>query len=239
MGIYQDFKFLAPTSHAAMEADSLALNDLLLAHSEKIGGSAKSGIPLPIQQFGAGLALLLLSPILLLAMLAIRIESKGAIFYSQVRVGHRGRHFRIWKLRSMYLSSDPRWVDISSLQSDREGTCKKLFKDPRITKVGRIIRKLSIDELPQLWNVLTGDMVMIGPRPALPEEVDAYSFHMLERMNAMPGLTGLWQVSGRADTTFEEQINLDLRYVRNQSLAMDIKILFATVPAVLLGKGAY
>lgn len=203
------------------------------------GHSVRVGLPVLIQKAAACIALLLLSPILLLAMLSIRLESKGDIFYSQVRLGHHGRHFKIWKLRSMYIATDDRYVDINNLESDREGTCKKLFKDPRITSVGRIIRKLSIDELPQLWNVIIGDMVMIGPRPALPIEVDDYAYQMLSRMDVIPGLTGLWQVSGRADTTFEEQIKLDLSYVNRQSVWLDIKILFATVPAVLLGKGAY
>ena len=139
----------------------------------------------------------------------------------------------------MYMPSDPRYVDISRMKSDREGVAKKLFNDPRITKVGKIIRKLSIDELPQLLNVLRGDMVLIGPRPALPEEVEKYTLEQFRRLDAVPGLTGLWQVSGRADTTFEEQMSLDIRYVEERSLAMDLRILVATVPAVLLGKGAY
>jgi len=139
----------------------------------------------------------------------------------------------------MYLPTDIRYVDIESIESDREGVCKKLFNDPRITAVGKVIRKLSIDELPQLINVFQGDMLMIGPRPALPQEVKAYSIEQFKRLDAKPGLTGLWQVSGRADTSFEEQMALDLRYVEEKDLFLDLYILLATVPAVLTGKGAY
>lgn len=199
----------------------------------------KHGIPESVQKLGALIALTLLGPIMLIAALAIRIESKGNIVFKQTRVGLNGRRFTMYKFRSMYCADDPRYVDPATLSSDRDGICQKFIQDPRITKVGKIIRKLSIDELPQLFNVLTGDMVLIGPRPALPSETDQYSLHMLERLNSKAGLTGLWQVSGRADTTFEEQIELDIRYVREQSLAMDMYILFATIPAVLMGKGAY
>jgi lipopolysaccharide/colanic/teichoic acid biosynthesis glycosyltransferase len=139
----------------------------------------------------------------------------------------------------MYLNTDAKYIDPSQLQSDREGACKKLFKDPRITPLGRIIRKLSIDELPQLWNVVKGDMVLIGPRPALIDEVAVYSTLAMHRLQVNPGLTGLWQVSGRADTTFDEQIALDLRYIHEQSLSLDLKILLYTLPAVAFGKGAY
>jgi len=196
-------------------------------------------IPQNIQQLGAFLALLILSPILLLSFLAIRINSQGPAIYTQTRVGLFGRHFRMYKFRSMYQPSDPRYVDIENIQSDREGVCKKLFNDPRITAVGKVIRKLSIDELPQLINVFQGDMLMIGPRPALIEEVEAYSLEQFRRLDAKPGLTGLWQVSGRADTSFEEQMALDLRYIEERDLFLDLYILFATVPAVLTGKGAY
>ena len=145
----------------------------------------------------------------------------------------------MYKFRSMYMPDDPRYVDPAQLISDRDGVCNKFKKDPRITCVGRIIRKLSIDELPQLLNVLKGEMVLIGPRPALPQETDAYDWYMLERLNTKSGLTGLWQVSGRADTSFQEQIDLDLRYVRERSWLLDLKIMLATIPAVVTGKGAY
>ena len=200
---------------------------------------ALPGIPQWAQQLGALIALLLLSPIIILSFLAIRLGSQGPGIYTQTRVGLFGRQFRIYKFRSMYLPTDSRYVDIDSIKSDREGACKKLFNDPRITAVGKVIRKLSIDELPQLINVLQGDMVMIGPRPALPQEVEVYSLEQFRRLDAKPGLTGLWQVSGRADTSFVEQMELDLRYVEEKNLFLDLYILLATVPVVLMGKGAY
>ena len=125
------------------------------------------------------------------------------------------------------------------MSSDRDGVCKKFYNDPRITRVGKIIRKLSIDELPQLFNVVKGDMVLIGPRPHLVSEYKEYDRNILPRLYCRPGITGLWQVSGRADTTFEEQLNLDKTYVAQQSWWLDLKILFATIPTVITGKGAY
>lgn len=198
-----------------------------------------NGLPENLQRFLALIALIILSPLLLLTMFAIRTESKGPVFFKQVRVGEQGRRFTMYKFRSMYMPDDPRYVDPAQLISDRDGVCNKFKKDPRITCVGRIIRKLSIDELPQLLNVLKGEMVLIGPRPALPQETDAYDWYMLERLNTKSGLTGLWQVSGRADTSFQEQIDLDLRYVRERSWLLDLKIMLATIPAVVTGKGAY
>jgi len=196
-------------------------------------------IPVWIQKSIALVAIFLISPLILFVILLIVVESKGAPFYSQIRVGHHGRRFRIYKFRSMFTKDDPRYIDQSKIKSDRDGICQKSFQDPRITKVGRVIRKLSIDELPQLWNVVKGDMALIGPRPALPEEVAQYEYRALNRLNVIPGLTGLWQVSGRADTTFSEQIDLDLRYVNERSLGMDLMILLKTIPAVITGKGAY
>ena len=192
-----------------------------------------TGIPHCLQRLAALMGLLLLSPLLCLVALAIRSETPGGVLYRQNRVGLNGEVFSILKFRSM----DPRVQ--AAVISDREGICSKSFKDPRITRVGKWIRKASIDELPQLWNVVLGHMALIGPRPALLSEVNQYQHSMLERLDVMPGITGLWQVSGRADTTFEEQIELDTDYVANQSFWMDISILFRTVPAVVMARGAY
>lgn len=197
------------------------------------------GIPVMLQKAAAALALLLLSPILLIAALCVKLESRGPVFFSQVRIGEFGRHFHCYKLRSMYLESDPKFQAPDPSKSDRDGVCKKYINDPRITKVGKFIRKYSIDELPQLWNVLNGDMVLIGPRPPLTSEFYAYDRNIMPRMFCKPGITGLWQVNGRADTDFEQQVSLDKRYVSQQSILMDIKILLSTVPAVLKAKGAY
>ena len=199
----------------------------------------RRGIPAPLQQFAAFWILLAVSPLMLITYCLIKLESRGPAMFTQTRVGKLGERFEIYKFRSMYLKTDPRYREPDASTSDREGACKKYFNDPRISAVGRVIRKLSIDELPQLFNVLKGQMLLIGPRPALPCEVDTYQLNNYRRLDSEPGLTGLWQVSGRANTSFEEQLDLDIRYVDNQSLGLDLKILAATVPAVLSGEGAY
>ena len=197
------------------------------------------GIPLFIQRLLALVALILLSPILLITLLLICLESRGSFLFSQDRIGKYGRHFRMYKFRSMYLKTDPNYLEPDPSQSDREGVCKKYKKDPRITNVGWFIRKFSIDELPQLYNILIGDMVLIGPRPALSDEVDGYSYNALGRLHGIPGLSGLWQVSGRADTNFNTQVDLDKSYLREQSILLDIKIILATIPIVIKARGAY
>lgn len=198
-----------------------------------------SGLHPVFQRFCAFIGLAVISPLLMLIALAIRLESPGNPFFKQTRVGLNGRRFNFYKFRSMRVSTDPKYIDVSAMKSDRDGVCNKFFNDPRVTRIGRVIRKYSIDELPQLINVMMGDMLLIGPRPALVQETDAYSMTARERLIAVPGLTGLWQVSGRADTTFEEQVALDLRYVQEQSWINDLKILLSTIPVVLFGKGAY
>jgi lipopolysaccharide/colanic/teichoic acid biosynthesis glycosyltransferase len=197
------------------------------------------GIPMLFQRSAALIALIIVSPILLTTMVLICIESKGGCFFSQDRIGKFGRHFRMYKFRSMYLKTDPLYQDPDPTKSDRDGVCKKYRVDPRITKVGRFIRKYSIDELPQLFNIITGDMALIGPRPALSIEVDAYPASALTRLNGIPGLSGLWQVSGRANTDFQTQVELDQRYLKQQSIWLDLYILLMTVPSVVSAKGAY
>ncbi|WP_244951683.1 sugar transferase [Pseudoalteromonas luteoviolacea] len=197
------------------------------------------GIPVWFQRAVATLGLLAISPLLALLMLAIKLESKGPCVFKQVRVGKYGRRFTMYKFRSMYLQDDPRFKAPDQKDSSREGVCQKYIHDPRITCIGRFIRKYSIDELPQLLNVVKGDMLLIGPRPALEIEVAQYNPSQLSRLNSEQGLTGLWQVTGRADTTFEQQVQLDEQYIEEQSITSDIKILFKTVPCVLGAKGAY
>ena len=198
-----------------------------------------NGIPMFLQRSVALMTLLFLSPLLLIFMLLIRLESAGGCFFSQDRIGKYGRHFRMYKFRSMYLKTDLRYAEPDPGKSDREGICKKYKNDPRISIVGAFIRKFSIDELPQLINIVKGDMALIGPRPALAIEVNAYPTSALCRLNGMPGLSGLWQVSGRADTDFDTQVKLDDRYLQQQSIGFDIKILLATLPCVIGAKGAY
>jgi len=197
------------------------------------------GIPLLLQQTISLLALLAISPLLLLVMLLIALESPGKVLFSQIRVGENGRHFRMYKFRSMYLKSDPHYQEPDPSQSSRDGVCKKYINDPRITVIGKFIRKYSIDELPQLFNVVTGDMCLVGPRPALAIETYEYEHTEQSRLFSKPGLTGLWQISGRADTNFHQQLQLDNSYIKQQSIWMDCKIILLTIPAVLSAKGAY
>jgi lipopolysaccharide/colanic/teichoic acid biosynthesis glycosyltransferase len=197
------------------------------------------GVPIVLQQIAAAVALLLLSPLLLLVMLLIRFESPGSILFSQVRVGEYGRRFKMYKFRSMYLNTDPRYEEPDPSTSSRDGVCKKYVNDPRITLVGRFIRKYSIDELPQLFNIVKRDMCIVGPRPALAIETNEYDYKDQERLYSKPGLTGLWQVSGRADTDFTQQLHLDVSYIEQQSIWVDCKIILLTIPAVISAKGAY
>jgi len=169
---------------------------------------------------------------------AVRLTSSGPAFYRQTRVGVDGVPFTMWKIRSMYVDAEVRKDALLTL-NDRDGLMFKMHDDPRITPVGRLLRRYSIDELPQLWNVVRGDMSIVGPRPPLPAEVDEYHDAVNRRLRVRPGLTGLWQVSGRADLPWDESVKLDLRYVDNWSLAMDLMILWKTGRAVIGGNGAY
>ena len=187
----------------------------------------------------AGMGLLAISPLLLLTALAVRIDSRGPALFSQVRVGQHGRHFRCWKFRSMYVDAEARKAALLEENEMSGGVIFKMKKDPRITRVGKFIRKASIDELPQLWNVFIGDMSLVGPRPAVPSEVDQYTPYQRGRLQVKPGITCIWQVSGRSNLSFDEQVRLDLQYARIRSLGADIALLLKTVPAVLFARGAY
>jgi len=183
--------------------------------------------------------LMLLSPVFLACAIAIRRDSPGPIFFKQTRVGHWGKLFPMWKFRSMYMDAEARKKELEKLNEMNGGVLFKMKEDPRITKVGKFIRKASIDELPQLWNVFVGDMSLVGPRPALPSEVNQYSLAERRRLEVVPGITCIWQVSGRSDIPFDKQVGLDVEYIESQSLWLDFKLLFLTIPAVLLGRGAY
>ena len=187
------------------------------------------------------LSLLILAaiwPAFVVICAAIAVTSPGPVFFVQTRVGRDGRTFGMIKFRSMYQDAEQRRAEIEKL-SDREGICVKVKDDPRITRVGLVLRRWSLDELPQLINVLKGDMSLVGPRPALVDEVAAYPEHAHRRHNVLPGITGPWQVSGRADIGFDEMIALDLDYVRRASVVTDAMILLRTFRAVVGGKGAY
>lgn len=186
----------------------------------------------------SGLALLVLSPVLLCVAALIRLDSKGPALFKQTRVGRDGAPFTIYKFRTMHTDAEERLAAIRS-QSDREGICFKSRHDPRVTRVGRFLRRYSVDELPQILNVFLGHMSVVGPRPALPREVAAYPTAALERLKVRPGITGLWQVSGRADIGFDKMIDMDVAYVRSNSMILDLMLLSLTVRAVLSGRGAY
>ena len=184
---------------------------------------------------GAAVAL---APVLALTALAIKVESTGPVLFKQTRIGQNGQPFTIYKFRSMAQDAEARRAALLAT-SDREGVCFKSKSDPRITRVGRIIRRLSIDELPQILNVLRGEMAIVGPRPALPEEVAAYPARALGRLAVKPGITGLWQVSGRADIAFDQMIDMDLSYARSRTILLDLMLIALTFRAVLSGRGAH
>jgi exopolysaccharide biosynthesis polyprenyl glycosylphosphotransferase len=177
-------------------------------------------------------------PILVFTALAIKLDSRGPVIYRQERVGKWGRTFACYKFRSMFVDADAQKSELMAL-NEADEIVFKMRKDPRVTRVGRIIRKLSIDELPQLFNVIKGDMSIVGPRPPVPYEVSQYQYEHFGRLDTVPGITGLQQVSGRSTVSFKRWIELDLQYIQEQSLLKDIEIILRTIPAVISGKGAY
>jgi len=185
------------------------------------------------------IGLILLSPLFLVVAIAIKIEDPtGPIFYSQTRLGKRQEPFEMYKFRSMVLDADKLKNKLLD-KNEVEGAMFKMKNDPRVTKVGKIIRKYSIDELPQLLNVLTGEMSLVGPRPPLPNEVKKYSSYDKQRLTVKPGCTGLWQISGRNDVGFEEMVRLDLDYINHRNASYDVYILIKTIGVFLFPNGAY
>ena len=184
------------------------------------------------------IGLIVLSPVFLIVSLAIKAEDRGPIFYSQVRLGKGQRPFKMWKFRSMVVDADKKLEKLLE-QNEVEGAMFKMKEDPRITNVGRFTRKHSLDELPQLWNVLKGEMSLVGPRPPLEREVADYSEYDKQRLIVKPGCTGFWQVTVRNDVDFEGMVNLDLEYIERSGILFDISILFRTVAIVFKPNGAY
>jgi exopolysaccharide biosynthesis polyprenyl glycosylphosphotransferase len=215
------------------DLDGIPLLTLSTTPSDSLALAAKRAFDL----FEAAVALLVLAPVFLVVAVAIRLESPGPIFFRQRRVGVYGREFNLYKFRSMYQDAEAR---LESLRARNEvsGPVFKMRDDPRVTRVGRFIRRASIDELPQFWNVLRGEMSVVGPRPPLPSEVKQYERWQLRRLSVKPGITCTWQVSGRSQISFEQWMELDLRYIDSWSLWQDVKILARTIPAVLTGRGA-
>lgn len=205
-------------------------------HPELSG--VKKAVKSLVDKVCAATALVMLAPLFAVIAISIRLEDHGPAFFRQTRIGKNGQSFTLYKFRTMVPDAErhkPRLVT----RNDADGVLFKMRRDPRVTRPGAWLRRWSVDELPQLINVLTGDMSLVGPRPALPEEVASYGGHMRRRLVVKPGLTGLWQVSGRSDLSWEEAERLDLYYVENWSLALDLNVLFRTGSAVIRGSGAY
>lgn len=180
----------------------------------------------------------LLLPLMLFISLLIRLDSPGPALFRQQRVGKGGKLFTCYKFRTMVRDAEKRRAELEAL-NEADGPIFKIRHDPRVTRVGRFLRRSSLDELPQLWNILLGEMSMVGPRPALPSEVECYEPWHQRRLEVLPGLTGMWQVLGRSNTSFDEMVRLDIYYAENWSVGMDLRILLQTIPAVLFGRGAY
>lgn len=188
---------------------------------------------------GAVVALIVLSPVLLLTSLAVVATSRGPVFFAQERVGVNGESFKMLKFRSMYRDAEARREQLASMNVHATGPIFKIPNDPRITPVGRLIRRLSIDELPQLFNVLGGSMTLVGPRPPLPAEVRTYNQWQAQRLLVRPGITCIWQVSGRSQIDFDTWVEMDLEYIESWSLGLDLVLMARTIPAVLSMRGAY
>lgn len=184
-------------------------------------------------------ALIMLSPIFLIVAILIKLQDGGPVLYWQIRVGQGGRGFRFLKFRTMVCNADEIKLLILHQNAHGDDITFKLRKDPRVTPLGKWLRRFSIDEFPQFWNVLIGEMSLVGPRPPIPKEVERYSPEERRRLDIKPGLTCIWQVGGRAQLPFRQQYQLDLQYIYSQSLWIDCVLLLKTIPAVLLGKGAY
>ena len=183
-------------------------------------------------------ALILLSPLFLFLVIKIRSEDGGPAFYSQERIGKDEKPFKMWKFRSMIVDAD-KMLDKLEDQNEIDGAMFKIKDDPRVTKIGHVIRKYSLDELPQLWNVLIGDMSLVGPRPPLPSEVEEYTNYDKQRLTVMPGCTGLWQVTRRSEADFDEMVWLDIVYINHSGLFEDFKLIVKTVLVMIHPNGAY
>jgi exopolysaccharide biosynthesis polyprenyl glycosylphosphotransferase len=214
------------------------LNDVVAAIETRRRSRGSRIAKRALDLFGSLLGLIVLSPVLLLLALAVKVSSRGPTLFVQDRCGLGGHPFRFYKFRTMVQDAEHRKCDLEHLNEMR-GPVFKIRRDPRITALGRVLRKLSLDELPQLWNVLRGDMSLVGPRPPTPDEVERYTARQVQRLSVIPGITGLWQVSGRNEIAdFERWIDLDLEYARRSSLWLDLRILAKTAVVVVLLRGA-
>lgn len=192
-----------------------------------------------IDVLGSTIGLILLSPLFLVIAILIKVEDpKGPVFFKQKRIGKDEKSFELYKFRSMVFDAEDLLEELLDM-NEAEGKMFKIQHDPRVTRIGRVIRKTSIDELPQLWNVIKGDMTLVGPRPPLPREVDEYTYYDKQRLLVTPGCTGLWQVSGRNRLSFDQMVQLDLRYIQERNLYLDIKIIFKTVNVMIKSRDGF
>jgi exopolysaccharide biosynthesis polyprenyl glycosylphosphotransferase len=220
-----------PPSRRALDE---VIADISIAPRSRVLAAAKRSIDVA----GSALGLVVLSPVFVLAALAVRLTSRGPALFVQERCGLGGKKFAFFKFRTMVEDAEDRRAALEHL-NEMSGPVFKIRRDPRITRVGKVLRKTSIDELPQLWNVLKGDMSLVGPRPPMPDEVERYDARQAQRLAVVPGITGLWQVSGRsALPNFDHWLELDLEYARKWSLWLDLRILLKTLVVVVLAKGA-
>ncbi|MEP9356018.1 sugar transferase [Xanthobacter sp. KR7-65] len=201
----------------------------------EVGGRAKRVLDIGVS---AGLLVAGL-PFFAALAVVIKADSSGPVLFRQTRIGRGGQPFGMWKFRSMHVDAERRRAELATQNESAGGVLFKMRHDPRVTRVGRFIRRASIDELPQLWNVLKGDMSLVGPRPPLAAEVKSYGQRELRRLDVVPGITCLWQISGRSDLSFPQQIELDLAYINRQTFKADVAILARTIPAVVTARGAY
>jgi lipopolysaccharide/colanic/teichoic acid biosynthesis glycosyltransferase len=213
---------------------------ILLMSLLRAGAYASAGVGKRlIDVAGATLFMIVLAPLFLLVAALIKLESGGPVLFPQIRIGKWGRPFTMYKFRSMCAGAEHRKKELLGQNEMHGGVIFKMKCDPRVTRIGKIIRRGSLDELPQLWNVLKGDMSLVGPRPPLPAEVSRYLLGERRRLDVKPGITCIWQVSGRSQLPFQRQVELDLAYIESQTMLGDFKLLLKTLPAVLLGRGAY
>ena len=242
-------KRLADTS-----ADTANLNALLRELASRKSGNKRRGARITVWRLtvmgsyalkrfidivASAAGMLLLSPLFAGIAIAVKATSPGPVIFSQTRVGRYGRHFKFYKFRSMYRDAEARKEALLAANESKDGVIFKMKDDPRITSIGRFLRRTSLDELPQLWNVFIGDMSLVGPRPPVPKEVQEYTLEDRKRLDVIPGITCLWQIKGRSEIPFREQVRLDKDYILSQSVWKDIVILLKTIPAIVGGKGAY
>ncbi|MEO6772808.1 MAG: sugar transferase [Kofleriaceae bacterium] len=225
---------LGQSAMATLQARSVELLPIVALSRPRAQRVAKRVIDVA----GAALGLVLAAPLMVIVAIALRVSSRGPIIFAQERCGLAGRRFRFFKFRTMVHDAEDQRAALDHL-NEMTGPAFKIARDPRITRLGAVLRKTSLDELPQLWNVLRGEMSLVGPRPPLPEEVAHYDAHQFQRLGVVPGITGLWQVSGRSSINdFETWLALDLAYVRRWSLWLDLRILAKTVVVVISARGA-